>query len=110
METRLAEAQKFSESGYAKMIMRINGASRDRHIAAIQKFFELGEDKLFDRTSLEGKSDDEVKTFCIEICTEAINRDFCTYISTGEKSNVGSEVYKGIEMISKKTLDYTYII
>ena len=96
MESRITESPKFSKKGYDKMIKKINIVSRDKQINAIKKFFEIGESKIFDEAVLINKSNDEVKNFCNEICTEAINRDFCSFVSTGDKGTVGQKVYEAL--------------
>lgn len=85
------------------MLKRIDCVSKEGHLNAIKKFFELAEmDSYENQVTLEGRmkieeSPSTIKSFCIEICTEAINRDFVSYVSTGNKGIIGSDVYNALK-------------
>ena len=39
-------------------------------------------------------TDEKLKSFCLELCGEAINRDMIKYITTGTRGNIGSQLYQ----------------
>jgi hypothetical protein len=84
------------------MMVRIQGATRLQRLNAIKTFYNVAESQKYDEMSLETRqkieasSDAEVLKFCKELCTEAINRDFVSYIMKGEEGPVGKTVYASL--------------
>jgi len=70
-------------------------------LRAINKYFEIAETSSYENLPEETRrrieaTDETLKSFCKEICAEAINRDFCSYVSTGETGNVGRETFNAL--------------
>lgn len=92
---------KFSNS-YKNMMTRVNSATRERRLNAIKTFYNIAEPVHYDqlkvevREQIESSSDERVLSLCIELCTEAINRDFVSFVSTGKEGVVGRTVYASL--------------
>lgn len=86
---------------WEKMSIRIDGGNREKWLSAIKKFYEVAETRSYEdlppgvRTIIES-NDESIKSFCRDLCLEAINRDFCSLLSTGDVGPVGREVYESL--------------
>ena len=49
------------------------------------------------REQLDERSFEDLRKFCLEICNEGINMDFCTYVSTGKKQDLGQKLYNALK-------------
>jgi hypothetical protein len=78
-----------------KMMDRLNTATKEQKLTAIRTFFEVAESKKYD--SLPKEIRDSPDEFCKEICLEAINRDFVSYVSKGDTGDVGRLVYSSLK-------------
>lgn len=99
IKARVQEAQiKFREP-YRKMMRAVDNGNRDKWISAITCFYRVAENRDLDENLVNRSdelTDEELKDFCKELCTEAINRDFVSWVSTNSEGNVGREVYKAL--------------
>jgi hypothetical protein len=102
MEERIRNAQARFKIPHIKMMDRIQSASREQRLNAIKTFYDVAEPTKYANLTLERRieietsPDDKVLSFCKELCTEAINRDFVSYISTGNEGSVGKTVYNSL--------------
>lgn len=106
-QTRLKEAQEKCTPAYNKMVVRFESINnRDILENYILKFFELAESytedqlqKLREQLREQSFPIDEMKEMCKDLCKEAVNRDFCSYVSNGDpecfqNKSIGNAVYK----------------
>ena len=87
--------QKFKE--------RFDAVTSDTtYLTCIKKFYEVAEPKSYDelpqdmRAQIES-STTKLKEFCWELCVEAINRDFVSYVRNGDRGKVGQQVYDALK-------------
>ena len=103
MNKRIPFAKRLTEKAYTNFKIRFEFVTtNDTYLRCIRKFFEVAESKSYDDFPDEIKADIEcsqmrLKDTCWELCMEAINRDFVTYLSTGEFGNVGKDVYGALK-------------
>lgn len=87
---------------YEKMIERLEKASRQKRLLAIKTFYNVAESMKYNnlpaenRDKIENASDQEVYKFCKALCSEAINRDFTSYLISGRSGDVGRIVYASL--------------
>ncbi|HMP28096.1 MAG TPA: hypothetical protein PKD85_00765 [Saprospiraceae bacterium] len=104
IKIRMPEAKKNAAHAYLKFLERINSlqGTREPYINCILKFFEVAENKTgFDLATIfdeiKDKSTIDLMKECKNICKEAVNRDFVSYLSTGDRGNVGNIVYNSLK-------------
>lgn len=101
-QQRFQDASVFCNTAKNKFISALANASKDQMLRCIRKFFEVAEDSSYeDRMPLASRellenNPEKLKSLCTELCMEAINRDFVSYISTGFKGPVGQSVYNAL--------------
>lgn len=106
MNERIQIAQEDSRKAYLKFLKKFDQVNkqegfRDIFIRCIITFFKVAEGKtpeeLADlKQSQQVMSDEEIAKLCLDICGESVNRDFVSFISTGDRGNVGTLVYKSL--------------
>ena len=92
---------KSTESkAYNKFKIRISSTDKDKILDTIKKYYELAEDyiseemKMKTYTYLSDQSIEDLKSVCLELCGEAINRDMIQYLLKGIRGTIGPELYK----------------
>jgi len=96
------DAQQRFAAPHKKMLDRVQIAPRVQRLKAIRVFYDVAEPTKYEqlplevREEIEAYSDEELLSFCTELCTEAINRDFVSYVSTGQEGTVGKTVYNAL--------------
>lgn len=102
LEKRAAEAQVKCRGSHLKMQARIESGNRAKWLAGIKKYYDVAEPEPWAslpqerRANIENMDDSTLKAFCKGLCSEAINRDFCSLVSTGDTGKVGLEVYRAL--------------
>lgn len=102
IKSRAREAQKRFKEPYNKMMLRLEEGNKVKWLNAIKTFYTVAEPtKWIDlpkatREQIESSSDEQIKSLCKELCVEAINRDFVSWVSTGDQGNVGRDVYTAL--------------
>jgi hypothetical protein len=102
MNERIREAQLKFKEPHNKMMIRLEAGNRNKWINAIKMYYYVAERTKWDglpqeeQTRIINLSDDSLKILCKELCTEAINRDFVNWISTGNEGNIGRLVYTAL--------------
>jgi len=81
-----------------KMMDRLNTSTKEQKLKAIRTFYEVAEPKKYDSLPKEIRDtiENSLDEFCKEICLEAINRDFVSYVSKGDTGGVGRLVYSSL--------------
>lgn len=94
MNERAREAQIRFREPYRKMMQAIDNGNRVKWFSAIVKFYQVAEDRDLPegiKDQIMQYGDTEMKEMCKELCYEAINRDFVSYVSTQNEGNVGGK-------------------
>ena len=79
---------------YNKFKIRISSTDKDKILDTIKKYYELAEDYTEDYTDLSDQSIEDLKSVCLELCGESINRDMIQYLLKGIRGTIGPELYK----------------
>lgn len=102
IQKRAREGQQKFREPYRKMMDRVEKCGRDKWLNAIITFFNVAEIETWDEKTLDSQnrirnlSDKDMKSFCQELCREAINRDYVNWVASGVEGNVGRDVYKSM--------------
>jgi hypothetical protein len=102
VQDRIKVAQTKFKEPYRKMMVRVGKGSRSKWLFAIETFYNMAEAGGWEgvpdesKRNIESASDEDLKYFCKELCTEAINRDFVNWVQTGEEGKVGRTVYSAL--------------
>lgn len=103
IEMRIPEGKRNADKAYSKFIKRIMILKNHKasYINCILKFLEVAENKTSAElvTILDNIKDEDTEHLmreCIKICREAVNRDFISFISTGDRGNIGNAVYNSL--------------
>lgn len=86
------------QRAYQKFKTRIDSQSdREKILKTIEQYYILANDPCYN-SEMEHQimtgTDEQLKSFCLELCGEAINRDMIKYITTGTRGNIGSQLYQ----------------
>ena len=84
------------QRAYYKFKTRIEQTSIDKILWTIENYYILADDPNYNniKDHLNGRSLDELKELCLELCGEAINRDMINYFVSGTRGNIGPQLYK----------------
>jgi hypothetical protein len=100
---RVAEAQNKFKEPYNKMIKRIEEGDRLTWLNAIRSYYDNATGEVVwdqkteeERKYIENANDSTVKSICIDLCREAINRDFVSWVTKGTEGPVGKRVYEAL--------------
>lgn len=86
------------QRAYQKFKTRIDSQNnREKILKTIEQYYILANDPCYTsemEQALINRTDEQLKSFCLELCGEAINRDMIQYITTGTRGNIGSQLYQ----------------
>lgn len=100
-ERAIRAQDKFKEP-YRKMMALLAESTREGKLAAIRAFYDVAEPTKYDylpenqRETIENATEANLMTICSQLCTEAINRDFLSWIQNNTEGDVGRTVYNAL--------------
>ena len=103
LQQRIVEQTPLVGKASERMLERIATVKqRETLMKCFDIFYPANMKKTIDeieglREQLDGKSFEDLQKFCLEICNEGINMDFCTYVSTGKKLGLGQKMYDSLK-------------
>lgn len=99
--SRAEEGKKWCENmrkRFEKQLKLVN--SHNVLLAAVMTFYKVSGDESnegrLERYKLLRDDEEGTKTTCWQVCMEAINRDFISFLGTGDYGNVTAHVYNAL--------------
>ena len=86
------------QSAVTKFNSRIRRGDRQKWMNCIYSYYKNVEQIDLDQDERKNfyttANDTVVKSMCIKLCMEAINRDYCTWVLTGQEGRMAHELYQ----------------
>jgi hypothetical protein len=85
------------QKAYNKFQSRINQTDRDKILRTIKNYYILTQDSNYTDELWEyicQQDLNDIKSLCLTLCGEAINRDFIQYVLKGKRGNIGPQLYQ----------------